>query len=110
MRLLRRPPNALLMAVLVGALPLAVLVLLFGGGQFNPDCHFAQGIGVVGAPPAAPVPEGCALKLAGAVPVIGTDTGAAVVLMVLVVGWVAAAARLLAASRRRPGALAEVVV
>src|SRR5215210_746385 len=94
-----RPSTGLLVAVLIWALPLTVIVLLFGGEQFNPDCHIDRRVGA--AYPPAFFPAGCSPSLPGPIPVIGTQAGAIGTLIVAGVGWIAALVLLLWQTWRR---------
>ncbi|MFL5679917.1 MAG: hypothetical protein ACJ77B_04890 [Chloroflexota bacterium] len=94
-----RPSAGLLVAVVIWALPLAALVLLFGGEQINPDCHINH---KVSAPyPPEFFPPGCSPMLPGPIPVIGTLPGVIGASLVLGIAWLAAFALLLAKTWRR---------
>jgi hypothetical protein len=93
--------------VLVGALPVAFLVLYFGGDQVNVDCTL-RGFTSAGGP--LPGQADCELMIPGPIPVIGTTIGAIAASTVLIVSWFIAAATLLVTVVRRPGVLLQVVV
>src|SRR4051812_5128659 len=94
-----RPSAGLLVAVLIWALPLIVLVLLFGGERLNGDCNVNPKVGD-GGPPEF-FPAGCSPSLPGPIPVLGTQAGAIGALVVGAVGWLVALAMLLRQTWRR---------